>query len=203
MKCKSMILILTAWIVFPGYALAHNVLSAAYADGNNIEGEIGFSNGEMALSGAVVEVYIGDKQVGSTKIAEDGIFLWQATHQADHRFYANLGAGHVAQILLPADELPDDLPGLDGQIAVVPQRAVTSTADAGIKGNGGNNASELSRLVNKAVAKQVIPLRKEIMGLREKARFQDALGGIGYIFGIFGVAAWLVARQKEQQLKQE
>jgi len=43
-------------ILFASNASAHNVVSGVYADGIIIEGEIGYSNGDMAEAGSPVQV---------------------------------------------------------------------------------------------------------------------------------------------------
>ena len=173
---------------------AHNVVAGAYADGAGIEGEIGLSNGDMALPGTLVEVYVDGEKIGETHTNADGLFQWQATVRADHRFYANLGAGHIADMVLPGEDLIASLPALTGESAIATAQASTTTRSS-------LNDSELSQLVSSAVARQIKPLRREIISLKEKAGLRDALGGIGYIFGLCGVGCWLAAQQKQGSRK--
>jgi len=195
---KFVIFLLVLCFQMPAHA--HNVLASAYADGVTIEGEIGFSNGEMALPGSVVEVYVGEEQVGTAETDEEGFFVWQAQVRADHRFYSNLGAGHIADFILEAGDLPESLPGGSSSSSVSAGQTNISSS-VGASSSADLNDTELARLVAKSVARQVKPLRKEIIALKEKASFRDALGGIGYIFGIFGIAAWLSARRKEEAIE--
>lgn len=41
-------------------------------------------------------------------------------------------------------------------------------------------------------------LRKDIAQLQERIYWRDILGGIGYIFGLFGIAVWWRQRNKNQ-----
>ena len=50
--------------------------------------------------------------------------------------------------------------------------------------------ADLARLVEQAVARQVRPLREELLACQEQTRFRDVLGGLGYILGLAGLAAW-------------
>ena len=52
-------------------------------------------------------------------------------------------------------------------------------------------------MLEKTIAKQIKPLRKEIQALKEKSGIRDIIGGIGYIFGLLGVVALL----RERRLK--
>ena len=65
----------------------------------------------------------------------------------------------------------------------------------GIKGL---SEGDLTALINRAVARQVGPLRAEINAYRNDVRMSDILGGIGIIIGIFGVGAWVVARRQSK-----
>ncbi len=57
--------------------------------------------------------------------------------------------------------------------------------------------AQLQKIVEKAVARQVKPLRKQIMQLQNSIRLHDVLGGLGYILGLTGLGMWAAARHKE------
>jgi nickel transport protein len=50
-------------------------------------------------------------------------------------------------------------------------------------------------MIERAVARQVRPLREELMAAQDQARLHDILGGIGYILGLTGIALWWRARR--------
>ena len=174
-------------------AHAHNVISGVYAIGSTIEGEIGFSNGDMAPEGT--EVIVSDAQgneLGRVKTDEEGLFSYQATERMDYAFYANLSSGHVAEMLLPADQLPASLGG--GSEAKRQSQSVSSSQ--GVTVNSTDHA-QLSEMIEAAVAKQVKPLRQELAAYQAKAGLQDIIGGIGYIFGLCGLGIWWRHRQQK------
>ncbi len=184
-------------------AWAHKVISAAYPDGNLIEGEIGFSNGDMAKN-LLVEVFDPeDNKLGETTTDEEGFFVFTATKKVDHIFRANLSAGHIATLTVTADELPDNLEGGGVAETSSSQEAVSSEEDAAVPSNLSDtnaqlvviNQVALEQLVSKT-SKEVRSLRKELAQYKEERRMQDILGGIGYILGIFGIASFLLGRFK-------
>jgi hypothetical protein len=88
-------------------AAAHKVILSAWPLGNEIEGELGFSSGEMAKPGTLIEVLGPDgERLGQTRVDDDGLFRYRPTAAVPHRLRANLGAGHVAETTLSVDELP-------------------------------------------------------------------------------------------------
>lgn len=202
---------------------AHNVVSGAYADGMTIEGEIGFSNGVMADEGVVVEVFNeSGVKLGETALTEGGVFVYQASAVQTHIFKANLSSGHIAEMTIQADELSDDAGVLPASAqAGVSQISKTSSPNvmmdarvaqintanldiAAVEADGNQGAvaitpaittTELQSLIRSAVAQQVRPLQKELRAYKEKVMFRDIAGGLGFIFGLFGVAAWMASKR--------
>ncbi|WP_026379720.1 hypothetical protein [Afifella pfennigii] len=201
---KYLRLALLALMLLPvSPAAAHKVIASLFVSGAVIEGEIGFTSGDMA-SDILVEVFdeAGNK-LGETRTDADGFFTYAPEKAVTHVFRANLGAGHVAEVQMAAEELPE--------IAGSPAATVSAEANGG---SGPPSASpapasvpapqidldalmeEQRRLIAEAVQKQVIPLRRDIDAYKEKHDLQSILGGIGYIFGLFGLGFYLAARRK-------
>lgn len=175
---------------------AHNVVGGVYAIGDQIEGEVGFSNGDMAAPGTVVNVT--DRQgneLARLETDDEGGFTYTATQRIDHLFYANLSSGHILELTLPADELPDSLAAVGSVEVTVDKVAVPSVSTTPIA----TDRQGLEQMIERAVAKQVVPLRKEIAAYKEKSSLQDIMGGIGYIFGLCGLGIWWRQRQLDKQ----
>lgn len=187
-------------------AAAHNVVSGVYADGMNIEGEIGFSSGLMAESGVMVEVFneVGEK-LGETQLDDNGQFMYTAKTVQKHIFKANLSAGHIAEVVMEADELSDagsasavESVAMETSTGVAPAKGAVAATNGIVVSNAGTAISvdELQSLIRSAVAQQVRPLQKELSAYKEKVMLRDITGGLGFIFGLFGVAAWAASRRK-------
>lgn len=175
---------------------AHNVVGGVYAIGDQIEGEVGFSNGDMAAPGTVVNVTDGQgNELASLETDDEGGFIYTATQRIDHLFYANLSSGHILELTLPADELPDSLAAVGSVEVTVDKVAVPSVSTTSIA----TDRQGLEQMIERAVAKQVVPLRKEIAAYKEKSSLQDIMGGIGYIFGLCGLGIWWRQRQLDKQ----
>ncbi len=178
-------------------AMAHNIVGGVYAIGNIIEGEVGFSDGEMGQAG--VPVVVSDasgNKLGEVLLEEDGLFSFEASHRIDHHFSIDLGSGHVLNRTLPADELPDNLPGENGQVAAIGSKMSAENSAVSMKGS---DSAALQQMIERAVSKQIKPLRKELQAYKEKADLQDILGGVGYIFGLCGVGIWIRQRQLDKR----
>ncbi|MDQ0325966.1 hypothetical protein J2R99_001835 [Rhodopseudomonas julia] len=188
-------------------ALAHKVIASVYASGDVVEGEVGFSNGDMA-SDATVEVFDDNgNKLGETVTDETGAFTYKPEKAVPLVFKANLGAGHVAQVRMSAEELPEIGGAEASSPALVAAEAAAGAAEPASSGTVGATAQSSGvdlaalleaqhKMITEAVQKQVIPLRRDIDAYKEKHDMQSILGGIGYIFGIFGVAFYIAARRK-------
>ncbi len=193
MRNISILTLILSLLIIP-QAFAHKVVASGWTDGQDIEGEVGFSNGDMAKNGTKVDVFDeNDQKIGETTVTDDGLFRFTPTQAISHRFVANLGAGHVAQFTMTVDELPENLQTAStNQTAMTAEQATPSVPQAALP-------NDIAKIVAKAVRKEVQPLRKEIATYKEKNDLQSILGGIGYIFGVTGVAFYIMARRKEKQ----
>ena len=210
--CFNFLIILTTFIYMPT-ALAHNVVSGAYTDGMTIEGEVGFSNGDMAESGGSVSVFdeVGNL-IAELQLTEGGVFTYEAKAVSKHVVKVNLNAGHVAEMVIEADELtaptksmkmpesnavqPTILTTKSGPLVALPsERSATGEVvfDSKI------STEQLQSIVRSAVAKQIRPLQKELRAYKEKVMFRDISGGLGFIFGLFGVAAWMASKRNREE----
>ncbi|MCV6588525.1 MAG: hypothetical protein OIF57_05795 [Marinobacterium sp.] len=202
--------LVTCLLAFSLPAAAHNVVGGVYAIGTEIEGEAGFSNGDSAKPGLKVEVLDANGTLlGSTVTEDEGFFRFQATRRVEHRFRIEMGSGHLLEVSLPADELPESLSDSTGNV-VINSDASTNGAlisgtviAAGVSPASGVTTAidqaALQAVIEKAVARQIAPLRKELNAYKEKAGLRDILGGMGYIFGLCGLMIMLRNRKQNEK----
>lgn len=184
-------------------ALAHKVIAAAYPSGDVIEGEVGFSNGDMAAD-IPVEVFDEDGvKVGETRTDGDGFFVYTPTRKVTHVFKADLGAGHVVEFRLEAAEVPAVEGGTDPASGTAPEPAASATPAMPETAAPAALPPDLTAQIAEAVRNEVRPLRREITAYKEKNDLQTILGGIGYIVGLFGLAFFLMARRQTRGLAAE
>jgi nickel transport protein len=185
------IALITALILTPLPALAHKVIAGVFPAGDAIEGELGFSNGDMATDQEVIVFGPDGAEIGRTKTDADGFFLFTPTQPIAHTFRADMGAGHVANVTMPAEEVAAIL----GVPAGTPQPAAAAPANAA-PATAASLSDEERQAIATAVRDELRPLRREIAAYREKNDLQSILGGIGYIIGLFGFGFYLAARRK-------
>lgn len=179
-----------ALAALPVPALAHNVIAAVFPSGSAIEGEIGFSNGDMAVD-QPVEVYGPDGTLlGTTRTDAEGFFLFTPTQPVAHSFRADMGAGHVADVTLEAEDVARIL----GTAPAAPAPTADTDAPAAPPGVGLSDADRAE--IATMLRDELRPLRREIAAYREKNDLQTILGGLGYVLGLFGLGFYLAARRQ-------
>ena len=172
-------------------AWAHKFKIFAFAEGNTIEGEAYFVGAGKA-SDAEVLLFQGERQVASVRSDENGIFQFKELTPASYLVKADAGQGHVANYSISADEMG----GAAGEST--PTSSPTQESEPVAK----TDSKALSAIVERSVAHQLRPLRAQIEQLKDARRIQDILGGIGYIFGIAGLASLLLGRKRRQPDRQ-
>lgn len=168
---------------------AHGIQVFAFADGDRIEGSAYFAGGGVA-SGAHIRVL--DAQGGLLAELEpdaEGVFSYRARAPVDHLIVAETGDGHRAEWRVGAAELGPGFP------AAAAQGAAPGGGEVGRLLADPSAEPELAALIEQAVARQVRPLREELLAAQGRAGLRDVLGGIGYIFGLAGVLMWWRSRR--------
>lgn len=186
MKRLFCVLVLVA---LPLPALAHKVIAAVFPSGSAIEGEIGFSNGDMATNQPVQVFGPDGALLGETATDADGFFVFTPEQPVSHVFRADLGAGHVAETTMPAEDVARILGMAPADPAPAPD---TTRAPATGPGLTDADRADIARIMRD----ELRPLRREIAAYREKNDLQTILGGLGYILGLFGLGFYLAARRQ-------
>ena len=113
----------------------------------------------------------------------------------DYRVAVDSGDGHVAEALVRADELPPSLPTPAASATLPDPAALVEVPDPAPAPTSIDSPPLAAEAIEAAVARQILPLRQQIDAMEDRARFSDIMGGVGSIFGLFGIWAWVAARR--------
>ena len=185
--------------------LAHKVRIFAWQEGDTIITESKFSGGRVAQDATVSVIDIADGQTLLTgKTDTDGIF----------KFAMPKTAGPELQIIVDGGDghknswdftLEGSAATSDSIIAPAVANATSpAPLTAGAEQSKGPSlpaitAVELNQIIDAALDKKLAPIKRTLAENSEKGpSLQDILGGIGYILGLTGIAAYMQARKKHQ-----
>lgn len=184
------LMFLIAWLsLWASPVWAHSLDVFAYAEGSRIVGSVHLTSGTVPQGASVRISGPEGEVVAKPAVGEDGSFRYQAERAVDHRIVARTSDGHEAEWTVPASELA----GTDGS-----KREDSGTASQAADGEIVTlSRDELDAIVERAVAREVGPLREELRGYANRVRLGDIVGGLGGIIGLAGAAMWWRARRRE------
>lgn len=173
--------------------LAHKVVITAYTSGDHIEGRIG-GDGETIVQTPISIFDPEGRKLGETKTDANGMFVFTPIEAVPHIFKGDLGPGHLAEVRLEIDELPSSLTAIAAG-ALRPEQQDRSASQLN------TNAPallppEIKAIIAEAISNEILPLRHQLAAYKEHIDFQSLLGGIGYIFGLFGIGFYFAARKR-------
>ncbi len=190
-------------------AIAHNVTVFAWVDGETVHVESKFSGGRKPVA-APVEVYDSQGKLLLKGVTDDkGEFSFKVPEITEMKVVLQAGMGHKGEWTI----LLSDLAGLS--IDTPPQAAepdakpplATASDQAmatapGVSGNlvpaGYVSTAQIQEVVEEALDKKLQPVMKLLVDTRQSGpSVNDILGGIGYIFGLIGVAAYFSAKRRK------
>lgn len=195
---------------------AHRVNIFAFVDGDAVAVECGYNRSQKVRQGTV-EVF--DAESGEKLLQgltdDKGVFrfpLSDAMLRAGHALRLRIiaGEGHQNEWIVEADELaaagearpspgasPVAEPSAPASASASPGGSVSLPASSAVSGgaSGGATPEDVERIVNAALDAKLSPI-KRLLGEQVEAgpSLRDIIGGIGWIFGLIGVAAYFRRR---------
>jgi nickel transport protein len=199
-------------LVWIGGAEAHKLKAFATVEGAVVSGYAYFTPGGRAQQADVTIAGPGGVEVLKTGVNGQGEFHFVAKQRVGYVITVDGGDSHVATYTIHAADLPDSLPAPeDGKILSLdaPAAALPAAADAATPTQSKAQASPpaptnadvaanpavvsvdpaaLRAMIRESVAREVNPLREQLDAFQEAVGWRDVVSGLGYIFGLCGVA---------------
>ncbi len=215
-KTSPILFLLCILLLLPVSASAHKMTVFAWTSGNQIQGEVKFSGGRRAKHVPVEAQDATSHAVLLTGETNDNGEFTLALSAAilekkpDLLIVANGGDGHRGEWPLNAKEyvaaeIPSASTAADTTITAPASQEETAaeslspSSDSTVQEPAAFDSRILRQIVSEEINRAVTPIRKTLAEESEhEPSFQDILGGIGWIIGMAGLAAWLQSRKKKQ-----
>jgi nickel transport protein len=202
-KCVRAQFFFVVWAVvlgvsffLPGDAGAHRVNIFAWVEGDTVLVECKYPDGREVYEGVVRVLDSAGKELLNGKTNTKGEFSFKVPRQDDLTIVLEAGMGHRAdwplskQDLAPAGEAPKPEPAAASQPAPKTE-APPAAAKESTTGAASPPPAGIDQAIEKALDKKLAPVLRMLAEMHEqKVRLTDVLGGIGYIIGLVGVAAY-------------
>jgi len=189
-RFSFIILFLTSIILTGSHvpALAHKVMIFAWVEGDTVFTESKFSGGKKAINAPVVIFDKDGKKLLEGKTDNKGEFSFKIPKLTDLRIVLNAAMGHKAEWTVPESEIREV-----GNIVEKKNAQVSGPIGIGL------SKEEVKKIVEDSLDKKLRPIvRMMTESKNNKPSLTEIIGGIGYIFGLMGVALYFISRGKKR-----
>jgi nickel transport protein len=188
-------------------AFAHRVNVFAWVDGDMIYVESKFAGGRPVKSGKIVVTDPQGVELLSGQTNDKGEFSFKIPQRTDLKIVLHAGQGHrgawtiraVEMAGLPSGTVSETsaekaVPSLPkNTVSKISENTGTTTPDTDIK------TKDLEGIIESVLDRKLKPITKMVADLQQQGpSIKDIFAGIGYIFGLVGVVAYVQSRKKKE-----
>jgi nickel transport protein len=190
-RFSFIILFLTAIILIGSHvpALAHKVMIFAWVEGDTVFTESKFSGGKKVLNAPVVIFDKDGKKLLEGKTDNQGEFSFKIPKVTDLRIVLNAAMGHKAEWTVPESEIREAGIIVEKKSAPMPSGPIAV----------GLSKEEVQKIIEDSLDKKLRPIVRMMTESKDtKPSLTEIIGGIGYIFGLMGIALYFKNRGKKR-----
>ncbi|MCP4665041.1 MAG: hypothetical protein GY849_01640 [Deltaproteobacteria bacterium] len=181
-----------------GPATAHRVVVFAWVEGDIVHVEGKFAGGKRVKAGKVTVLDLQGNRLSEGRIDGQGRFSFKAPQKRALKIVLEAGMGHRGEWILSSEDIQGARPEKEGTAPVANSgRTGPKMGGPGLVSAGRARPDEMELAVERALDKKLGPIMKMLSETKEEeASLKDILGGIGYILGLMGVAAYFHYRRR-------
>jgi len=194
--------LLTFFILMPGITLAHKIIVFAWAEGNTVYTESHFNSGKSAKNSQVQVLNSNGNLLHSGRTDLNGSFIFKIQSKQNLRIEVDAGSGHKGFWNMTEHDFEESHSFPDPKIPVNNDTERDVVLQALSKPSGDYQLSEndfirIESLIEKVVEKKTAVFRTYLIEEKTKGPgAKDIFTGLGYIFGITGIIAYINSRKK-------
>ncbi len=198
-------------MIVPQGAQAHRVNLFAWFDGENIVGRAYYSNGRPAIEAALKVKKEGFRESFRLKTDKEGRFSFTPKGPGNYELVLEAGQGHMAKayVQVKFNETLKTGKGsnttqskADAKAAFYEEKERPLNKNAVIKGVPGSlkKCQDMEKTLDRLLIRRLEPIRRELEALavsQSRVTLKDVISGVGYIWGIVGIWAYLLSRREK------
>ncbi|MDI6715266.1 MAG: hypothetical protein QMD43_09645 [Thermodesulfovibrio sp.] len=185
---RIIFMIIISFFMYTTTAEAHKVSAYAYREGDKVAGECYFVDGSPCKNSIVAVYDSKGKKLLQTTTDEKGKFSFKTQETGELKIVISAGEGHTAEYRLEASEKSEK--------KEIKKQEPFKEAEK--KQAPSINRDEMKQIIDEVMDAKLQGIKNEILDLRkqmDKINIRDIIGGIGYIFGLWGLIM-LIKRRK-------
>jgi nickel transport protein len=197
-RVLTMALVLTlVFMALAPLALAHKVNVFAWVEGDTVHVE-GYFAGNKKAQDSLVEVFDSTgKKLLDGRTDQQGEFAFKIPKITDLKIVLTASMGHRNDFVIPMSELEEVSPNITTESGghTVPkpseQKIVSGQTASAV------DLAQMEAVLDKVLDRKLTTLSRLIRETRpEGPTVSEVIGGIGYIFGLMGVALYFISKKK-------
>ena len=198
------------WLVFcKPLAWGHKVMIFAWVEGDTVYTQSKFSGGKRAKNSTVVVYDNEGNQLLEGKTDEKGEFSFKVPQKTDLKIVLKASMGHMGEWKIAGEEITavaDAREGSTPEIGVEagsPEAAPSTETKTKPSGEQplstavGLSRQEVRDLIDESLDKKLGPILDMLADSLDRGPgVSEVVGGVGYIFGLVGVALYFATRRR-------
>jgi nickel transport protein len=190
---QRLLLVIALSVSMVSAANAHRLKVFATVEAGAIAGYGFFVGGGRARGLSLIIREADGREVFKGETDEEGRFAWRPPSPSDFLISIDTREGHMAEARIPASRFSAAAANPVETPAAISPIASDKPASAG--GACEPRASDLNALVEAAVSRQVRPVLERMEAMDGNLQLRDIVSGVCMIFGLAGIALWIVGRK--------
>ena len=188
-------------------ASAHRMNVFAWVDGNTVHVESNFAGGKKVKAGKIVVMDSQGNELLSGITDDQGEFSFIIPMRTDLKIVLIAGQGHRAEWTIPASEmeglpLGTDATGTTETTMQSQKQTIVSELSGEVKPVSSTpvlRLQDVEAVIETVLDRKLKPITKMLADAHyEGPTVKDIFGGIGYILGLVGIAAYVHSRKKKE-----
>jgi len=187
-----------------GLAHAHGINVFAWVEGDTVYTQAKLSGGKKAQNAPITVYNNKGVELLKGKTDDQGVFSFPVPEKSDLKIVLSTGTGHRAEWVIAAEEIERQttnattIPQPTPSGVAAKTGLVTKTEENRLSEAVAINPDELIKMIEMALEKKLKPAMKMLVASQnQRPTFKDIVGGMGYIFGLVGVATYFRYRRKK------
>jgi nickel transport protein len=190
-------------------AFAHKVSIFAWVEDDTVYTRSKFSKGKRVKNSPVIVFDSDGNKLLEGKTDENGEFSFKITKQSALKVVLKASMGHMAEWKIPFEEINPEAvsnnskPESDIKNSYeTSSRSQTINSDTDLSAlseSHGISRQEIKKLIDESLDKKLSPIMNMLAdSYGGGPSLTEIIGGIGYIFGLMGVAMYFTSRKKKK-----
>lgn len=194
-------------ILFDVPAFAHKVSIFAWVEGDTVYTQSKFSKGKRVKNSSVIVFDSDGNKLLEGKTDENGEFSFKIPKQTTLKVVLKASMGHMAEWKIPFEEINHEAVSnnskpesdiKDSYETSSKSQTINSGTDLSVLSEShGISKQEIKKLIDESLDRKLLPIMNMLTdSYGGGPGLTEIIGGIGYIFGLMGVAMYFTSRRK-------